>query len=214
MIKLMIVDDQAILVQGLKMILSSEDDLEIIHTAENGVEALKKIKISQPNCVLMDIQMPNMNGLEAAKVIKAEYPDTKVIFLTTFNDDAYVEEALKLNIDGYVLKATSPSVIAEGIRTVMSGGAFIDPEVAKKLISSYNQWSNDESEMKDERVSQLTERELEVIKCVSDGLNNKEISEILFLSEGTVKNHLTKILSKLELRDRTQLAIFGLKNHI
>lgn len=213
MIRLMIVDDQAILVQGLKMILSSETDMEVIHTAENGLEALSKIKVDMPDLILMDIQMPKMDGLETAKIIKQNYKSIKIIFLTTFNDDAYIEEALKMGIDGYVLKATPPQVISEGIRTVINGGAFIEPEVAKKLIVHYNQWSGKPKE-KDSRVEGLTEREIDIIKCVSQGMNNKEISDLLFLSEGTVKNHLTKILSKLELRDRTQLAIFGLKNDI
>lgn len=213
MIKVVIVDDQDILKEGLKMILGKEKDIEICGLASDGQEAYSICKWNMPDVVLMDIKMPNVNGVEATKNIKRDFPDIKVIVLTTFNDDEYIYDALKFGASGYLLKDATPDEIAQAIRTVYSGGALIQPDVAAKVVDRFSQMAQNNSIRNiDKRIEILTEREIDVLRLVGEGKNNKEISTELYLSEGTVKNHITNILNKLELRDRTQLAIFAVKN--
>lgn len=159
--------------------------------------------------------MPGINGAEATKLIKKDFPETKVIILTTFNDDEYIYEALKNGASGYILKDATPQEIANALRTVYNGGALIQPEVAVKVLNKFSEMAKDKQPKNiDSRVELLTSREKEICRLVGEGKNNKEISKELYLSEGTVKNHITKILYKLELRDRTQLAIFAIKNDL
>lgn len=215
MIKVLLVDDQEILTEGLKMILGKEDDINICGIANNGKKAYELCKWNKPHIVLMDIKMPEMNGAKATKLIKQDFPDVKVIVLTTFNDDEYIYEALKNGASGYILKDATPKEIAKAVRTVYNGGALIQPEVASKVISKFSEMAKGNVLWeKDSRVEFLTSREKEICRLVGEGKNNKEISKDLYLSEGTVKNHITKILNKLELRDRTQLAIFAVKNDL
>lgn len=215
MIKVLIADDQDILVEGLKLILSSETDIEIIGTANNGQKAYELCKYKKPNVVLMDIQMPELNGVEATALIKKDFPEIKIIVLTTFNDDQYIYDALKNGASGYLLKDTSPSEIANAIRTVNNGGALIQSEVAVKVIDKFSQLANETvDKIIDKRVELLTEREIEICRLIAEGKNNKEIADQLFLSQGTVKNHITRVLIKLDLRDRTQLAVFTIKNDL
>ncbi|KGG80369.1 LuxR family transcriptional regulator [Caloranaerobacter azorensis H53214] len=215
MIKVFLVDDQRILTEGLKMILGREKDIQICGVANSGKEAYELCKWNRPDIVLMDIKMPKMNGAEATKLIKRDFPETKVIILTTFNDDEYIYEALKNGASGYILKDATPDEIAEAIRTVYNGGALIQPEVAVKVLNKFSEMAKSKEVRNiDSRVELLTSREKEICRLVGEGKNNKEISKELYLSEGTVKNHITKILNKLELRDRTQLAIFAIKNNL
>ncbi|SHH75092.1 two component transcriptional regulator, LuxR family [Caloranaerobacter azorensis DSM 13643] len=215
MIKVLLVDDQRILTEGLKMILGREKDIRICGVANSGKEAYELCKWNRPDIVLMDIKMPKMNGAEATKLIKRDFPETKVIILTTFNDDEYIYEALKNGASGYILKDATPDEIAEAIRTVYNGGALIQPEVAVKVLNKFSEMAKSKEVRNiDSRVELLTSREKEICRLVGEGKNNKEISKELYLSEGTVKNHITKILNKLELRDRTQLAIFAIKNNL
>lgn len=215
MIKVLLVDDQDILVEGLKLILGMEEDIEITGTANNGKKAYEACKWNRPDVVLMDIQMPEWNGVEATLKIKHDFPEVKVIVLTTFNDDQYIYDALKNGASGYLLKDASPSEIAKAIRTVYKGGALIQSEVAVKVIDKFSQLANETVDKnKDKRVELLTEREIEILRLIAEGKNNQEISEELFLSQGTVKNHITRVLIKLDLRDRTQLAVFTIKNNI
>lgn len=210
MIRILLVDDQHILTQGLKMILGAQEDIEVVGQCENGELAVAYVKESVPDIVLMDIQMPIMNGLDALKEIQALELGVKVVMLTTFHDDAYISEALLNGAVGYLLKDSTPDSIADAIRSVFNGDALISPQVASKLVELYTKGTvhTENSTM----VDLLTSRELEIVGLLGRGMNNKEISESLFISPGTVKNHLTKVLEKLELRDRTQLAIFALKN--
>jgi DNA-binding NarL/FixJ family response regulator len=215
MIKLLLADDQDILVEGLKLILGSEEDIEICATANNGKKAYELCKWKKPDIVLMDIQMPVLNGVEATAMIKKEFPDIKIIVLTTFNDDEYIYEALKNGASGYLLKDASPSEIAKAVRTVYNGGALIQSEVAVKVLDKFSKLANEnKKELFDPKVELLTEREKEICRLIAEGKNNKEIADELFLSQGTVKNHITRVLIKLDLRDRTQLAIFSLKNNL
>lgn len=215
MIKVLLVDDQDILVEGLKLILGMEEDIEIIGTANNGKKAYEACKWNRPDVVLMDIQMPEWNGVEATLKIRHDFPEVKVIVLTTFNDDQYIYDALKNGASGYLLKDASPSEIAKAIRTVYKGGALIQSEVAVKVIDKFSQLAKETVDKnKDKRVELLTEREIEILKLIAEGKNNQEIAEELFLSQGTVKNHITRVFIKLDLRDRTQLAVFTIKNNL
>lgn len=215
MIRVLLVDDQDILVQGLKLILGTEEDIEICGTANDGKKAYEVCKWNRPDVVLMDIQMPEMNGVEATAIIKKQFPDIKIIVLTTFNDDQYIYDALKNGASGYMLKDTSPAEIAKAVRIVYNGGALIQSEVAVKVIDKFSQLAKETVDKPiDSKVELLTEREIEICKLIAEGKNNQEIAEELFLSQGTVKNHITRILIKLDLRDRTQLAVFTIKNDL
>ena len=206
MIKILLADDQDILTEGLKLILGAEEDIEIVGTADNGKKAYELCRIKKPHLVLMDIQMPEVNGVEATAMIKKDFPQIKIIVLTTFNDDEYIYDALKNGASGYLLKDTSPAEILRAVRTVYNGGALIQSEVAVKVLDKFSQLANKAVDKQaDPKVKLLTDREIEICRLIAEGKNNQEISEELFLSQGTVKNHITKILLKLDLRDRTQL---------
>ncbi|MGO0882690.1 response regulator transcription factor [Clostridioides difficile] len=209
-IKVLIVDDEKLIRKGLKIILSSYDDLEIIGDASNGYEALEFCKSNDVDVVLMDIRMNICDGVLGTRLIK-EYDDSiALLILTTFNDDEYIKDAMKFGASGYLLKDSSDEVLHEGIRSSFFGNVVLDKSVAEKIMSA-------EKAVEYEHISNiynLTEKEISIIKLIADGLSNKEISQELFLSEGTIKNNITNILGKLELRDRTQLAIFAFKNKI
>ncbi|MPM19079.1 Transcriptional regulatory protein LiaR [bioreactor metagenome] len=215
MIKLLLVDDQDILLEGLKLILGMEEDIEISGTANNGKKAYEFCKWNMPDVVLMDIQMPELNGVEVTKMIHRDFPKVKVIVLTTFNDDEYIYDALKNGASGYMLKDTSPSEIARAVRTVYNGGALIQSEVAVKVIDKFSELAKEKREKSiDPRTDLLTDREKDICRLIAEGKDNKEIADELFLSQGTVKNHITRVLIKLDLRDRTQLAVFTIKNDL
>lgn len=215
MIRLIIADDQKIFKAGLKMILEGEEDIEVCGLAANGREAYDLCREKVPDMVLMDIKMPRSNGVEGTKLIKRDFPNIKVIILTTFNDDEFIFDALRYGASGYLLKDLPPEKIVEAIKTVYEGGALIQPDVAVKVIDKFSQMANNKNVKNiDKRVELLTEREKDIISLLGKGYNNKEIGKELFLSEGTVKNHITNILNKLDLRDRTQLAIFAVKNDL
>ena len=215
MIKLILADDQDILTEGLKLILGAEEDIEIVGTANNGKKAYDLCRLRKPDVVLMDIQMPEVNGVEATAMIKNDFPNIKIIVLTTFNDDEYIYDALKNGASGYLLKDASTSEILKAVRTVYNGGALIQSEVAVKVIDKFSQLAKETVDKHiDKRVELLTEREIEICRLIAEGKNNQEIAEQLFLSQGTVKNHITRVLIKLDLRDRTQLAVFTIKNDL
>ena len=215
MIKVLLADDQDILVEGLKLILGKEEDIEISGTANNGRRAYEACKWNRPDVVLMDIKMPEVNGVEATALIKKDFPEVKIIVLTTFNDDEYIYDALKNGASGYLLKDASPAEIAAAVRTVYNGGALIQSEVAVKVLDKFSELAKgNKVKNSDPRVELLTERERDICRLVAEGKNNKEIADGLFLSEGTVKNHITRVLEKLGLRDRTQLAVFTIKNDL
>lgn len=218
--KLIIIDDQRILAEGLKLLLSQEEDIEVAAIGENGLEAVELVEALKPDVVLMDIQMPVMNGVEAIKRIKEKHPEVHCLILTTFSDDAYIFEGIRNGAAGYLLKDASPKEIAEALRIVFKGGALIQPDVAAKMLKQFSALANhrmpvtaENGDNESDQFSELTERERDIVILVAEGLSNLEIGEKLFLTEGTVKNNLTRILQKLELRDRTQLAVLWLKGH-
>lgn len=209
--RVVIADDQDIMRQGLSMILKRDKQIEVVGLAENGQDAVNLCRQLEVDVVLMDMRMPVMDGVEATKRIKEERPDIKVLVLTTFKDDEYIFGSLKNGASGYLLKDASPESIISGLHSVYDGGTLMNPDVATKLIS---QATLQKETVQDPEIKSLTERELEICHFLGEGLNNKEIGDELFISEGTVKNNITKILDKLSLRDRTQLALFAVKNQL
>jgi len=206
MMKIIITDDDAIVVSSLKTILEISGEVTVLGTVNNGVEAIKLFSQYKPEIVLIDIQMPVMTGLEAAEAIIAEKPDAKVLFLTTFADDEYIYKALSIGAKGYILKQDFDNILP-ALKAVHSGQNVFGTDIVAKLTNlAVNGEGLDYEEF------DITEKEQEVILLVSEGLNNKEISAKLHLSEGTVRNYLSNILVKLDLRDRTQLAIWYYQN--
>lgn len=213
MIKVLIADDQELIRESLKIVLNTHEDLQVIDTVEDGFAVLDSIKRNVPDVILMDIRMPRMDGVYCTKVVKEQYPDIKIIILTTFDDDDFVFSALKFGASGYLLKGVSMDGLYQAILTVVSGGAMINPDIATKVFQLFSKMANNNLaiNVNDESVKQLSKPEWKVIQQVGFGLSNKEIAQKLFLSEGTVRNYLSSILSKLELRDRTQLAIWAVQ---
>lgn len=213
MIKVLIADDQELIRESLKIVLNTHEDLQVVDTVEDGFAVLDSIKRNVPDVILMDIRMPRMDGVYCTKVVKEQYPDIKIIILTTFDDDDFVFSALKFGASGYLLKGVSMDGLYQAILTVVSGGAMINPDIATKVFQLFSKMANNNLaiNVNDESVKQLSKPEWKVIQQVGFGLSNKEIAQKLFLSEGTVRNYLSSILSKLELRDRTQLAIWAVQ---
>lgn len=215
-IKIMIVDDQRLMREGLKTILELEQDFNVVQLAENGKDALDKITDVEPDVILMDIRMPIMDGVECTKIIKQKYPSVKVLILTTFDDDEFIIEALINGAVGYILKDLSSEKLVGAIRDAYNGNSIMQPEVASKVISHIagrtreTIQSNKSSELSLE--TDLTDREKEILKLVGKGMSNKEISKALYISEGTVKNYISNLYSKLEVDDRSKLTLYAIKN--
>ncbi|NEQ97748.1 MAG: response regulator transcription factor [Cyanothece sp. SIO2G6] len=205
--KVLLADDQAIIRQGLATLLELEPDLEIVGGASNGQEAIALVPSLMPDVVLMDIQMPVMDGVMATRLIHQDYPAVKVLVLTTFDNDEYVFEALRVGAIGYLLKDTPSEELACAIRSVHKGYAQFGPGIFQKMMS--NVPTPIPTSPLPPGVNQLTKREREVLTLIAQGRSNREIAQSLYLSEGTVKNHVTSILTRLDVRDRTQAAILA-----
>lgn len=215
--KVVIVDDDKLVAMSLKTIVESDKDIEVLATGGSGEEAIKLYDDFQPDVLLTDIRMQGMTGLEAGEQILSKHPDAKILYLTTFNDDEYIVRALSMGAKGYIIKQDFDSIIPS-LKAVYSGQSVFGNEITEKLPNILNS-SIDKGAAPQGDASHfdfashgLTEQEAEIVKCVADGLSNKEIADTLFLSEGTVRNYISNILSKLDLRDRTNLAIFYYKN--
>ena len=204
MIRVLIVDDQALIREGLSLMLDLYGEIEIAGEASNGKEAIEFVEREEVDVILMDIRMPVMDGVEATKVIKEKHPNIKIIILTTFNEDEYIFKGLKNGADSYILKDVSSKELVNIIKSVNSGGIMLHGDVAKTIASAVVDRKGDR---KEDILKRLTPRELEIAKLIGEGKSNREISQMLYITEGTVKNYVTKILDKLELRDRTQLAL-------
>ncbi|NJL64203.1 MAG: response regulator transcription factor [Methylacidiphilales bacterium] len=209
MIKVLIVDDQHLIRQGLRTLLELEPDLEIIGEAENGQEALNLIRELAPDVVLMDMRMPVMDGVAATRAIQKDFTKVKVLVLTTFDDNEYVTAALQHGAMGYLLKDTPSEELAVAIRAVYKGYTQLGPGIVKKLLTQFPANSATQETTPPANLTELTPREKEVLRLIASGANNREIAQQLYISEGTVKNHVTNILNRLNLRDRTQAAIFA-----
>ena len=210
MINVIVADDQELVREGIKMILSLYEEINILGEAENGKQLIMLLEKLQPDVILMDVRMPIMNGVEATKIIKEKYKNVKVIILTTFNEDEYIFKAIKNGAEGYLLKDAGSEYIIKAIKSVYNGAMLLDPEVTVKVVKAFNSIT-DEKQSFDKlkyKLDILTPREMDVAKLVAQGKSNKDICKILFLTEGTVKNYVTRILEKLELNSRTELAVF------
>lgn len=211
-IKLMIVDDHALIREGLTKILEMEGNFEIVFKASDGNEAVEYIKDNNLDIVLLDINMPNMNGIETLKKIKQINPSLKIIMLTVYDAREYLIETLNLGANGYMLKDAEADSLVKAIEAVYNGGSYIHPNLAGELFKEINRQRTNKSSRSG--VEALTRREYEVLLLIAEGMSNKGISEHLVISEKTVKNHVSSILRKLELQDRTQAAIFAIKQKL
>ncbi|MEM8778435.1 MAG: response regulator transcription factor [Cyanobacteria bacterium P01_G01_bin.49] len=209
MIRILLVDDQIIIRQGIKSLLESQSDFEVVGDAENGKEAITQVEILQPDVVLMDVRMPTMDGVVATRAICEQFADVKILILTTFDDDEYVSEAMKLGAKGYLLKDTPLASLANAIRSVYAGHTHLGPGLLKKIITSIPDATSSTPPSAPIEFAELTPREKDVLRLIALGANNREIAQSLFIAERTVKNHVTNILMRLNLRDRTQAAIFA-----
>ncbi|AXI08640.1 DNA-binding response regulator [Oceanobacillus zhaokaii] len=207
--RVLLVEDQPIVRQGLKVILEQDENITVTHQAENGREAIGILEKHLIDFIMMDIRMPEMNGIEATRKIKKQWPNIKILILTTFNDDEYALNALKEGANGFLLKTSEPRKLIEAVYSCMNGGLTIHDEVAAKVMPRLLQSTN-----KPQMAIELTPKEIAITRLIGEGKTNKEIAEEVFLSIGTVKNYLTTILQKIGLRDRTQLAIYAVKYDI
>lgn len=215
MIKVLIADDQELIRQSLQIVLNSKKDIEVTDVAADGQEVIRSIRRQKPDVVLMDIRMPKMDGVQCTKIIKENYPQIKIIILTTFDDDEYVYNALKFGASGYLLKGVSMEELENAIKIVHSGRAMINPDIATKVLRLFSQMAQADYVISvgNKGVEELTKTEWRIIAQVGKGASNKEIAEALKLSDGTVRNYLSAILNKLDLRDRTQLAIWAVQTN-
>ncbi|MCL7745531.1 response regulator [Halalkalibacter alkaliphilus] len=210
MIRILLAEDQVMVRQGLKMMVETDAEIKVTGEASHGKEAVSLCETQHFDVIIMDIRMPEMDGLEAARIIHSRWPDRKVLMLTTFNDDEYALEALKSGASGYMLKDAKPQELIKAIRSCLAGGLSLQDQVAAKVMPRL---LNQQERTQDVNPT-LTPRELDIIRRIGEGRSNKEISEELALSVGTIKNHITIILDKLELRDRTQIAIYAIRHNL
>ncbi|WP_328299972.1 response regulator transcription factor [Streptomyces sp. NBC_00435] len=213
-IRVLIVDDQMMVREGFSVLLNAMDGIEVAGEAVNGREAIAQVAALRPDVVLMDIRMPEMNGLEATREIVAADTDAKVLVLTTFDLDEYVYQALRAGASGFLLKDASARQLADGVRVVAAGDALLAPSVTKRLITEFSKLSETRTHVGSAGVSELTERETEVLVLIAQGLSNAEIADRLIIAESTIKTHVSRILVKLGLRDRTQAAVFAYETRL
>jgi DNA-binding NarL/FixJ family response regulator len=207
--KILLCDDQAVIRDGLEMLLTLEKDFQVVGTAQDGAEAVELAAQKMPDLILMDLKMPGTNGIEATRQIRARFPEMKILVLTTYDDDEWVFDAIRAGASGYLLKDTPRQKIVEAIRGTMDGKAFVDPSIAGKLM---NQVASNQKQPTSLLVEKLTERELDVLRLIAKGFNNSDIAAQLHLSEGTVRNHVSAILEKLSVSDRTQAAVIAIQH--
>lgn len=209
-ITVLIVDDHALMREGLKKILELDDDIDVIGQAGDGEESIEKIVELNPDVVLLDINMPKVNGIEVLRRVKDLGIDCKIIMLTIHDDREYLQETIKIGANGYVLKDSDADSLIKAIKDVVKGKTYIQPSIATLLVEEMKE----EDDEVTKKINSLTKREYEVLTVIAEGLNNREIAERLFISEKTVKNHVSNIFRKLEVNDRIQAAIFAYKNNI
>ena len=209
--RVLVADDQSMVRAGFRMLLAGEEDIEVVAEASNGLEAIDKAARFDPTVVLMDIRMPELDGLEATRRILAADPTARILILTTFDIDEYVYEALRAGASGFVLKDDPPEQLLAAIRTVADGDALLSPAITKRVIERFTRISHPAPPRE---IEELTERELDVLHLVARGLSNAEIGQELYISETTVKTHITHILQKLNLRDRVQAVVLAYETRL
>jgi DNA-binding NarL/FixJ family response regulator len=204
-----ICDDQALIRDGLEMLLNLESDIQVVGVAQDGAEAVELAAQHQPDLILMDLKMPGLNGIEATRQIRAKFPRIKVLVLTTYDDDEWVLDAIRAGAAGYLLKDTPRAQVVQAVRGTAAGKSFVDPLVAGKLLNEVAQRPTRSATLLTDK---LTEREVEVLRLLAQGLNNTDIAARLYLSEGTVRNHVSAIFTKLNVADRTQAAVIAIQH--
>lgn len=209
MIKILLAEDQVMVRQGLKAMIETDTEIIVTGEADNGKQAIQLCESQVFDVAILDIRMPEMDGIEAARILRSRFSRMRIIMLTTFDDNHYVLEALKLGVNGYMMKSGDTESLIRSIKSALKGGLSLEDQVAAKVMPSLLQ-SQEEVTIS----PTITPRERAILKCVGEGLNNKEVAEQLGLSVGTVKNQTSQILDKLELRDRTQLAIYAIRNRL
>ena len=216
MINVMIADDQELICQSLEIVIKSKSDMKVVAIANNGWETVDLAKKHKPDVLLLDIRMPGINGVEGIKILKEKKLETKIIILTTFDDDEYIFEAVKHGASGYLLKGISLDELVKSIRLVANGGILINPDVATKVCKLFSEMakSNYIQKVDDRFIHDFNVSELKIIQLVGRGFSNKEITDELNISEGTVRNYISNILGKLNLKSRTQLAILAVQTGI
>ena len=216
MINVLVADDQELIRQSLQIVLENKEGIHVTDAVADGQEVIQSIRREKPDVVLLDIRMPKLDGVQCTQIIKENYPQIKVIILTTFDDDEYVYNALKFGASGYLLKGVSMDELEKAIKTVYSGKAMINPDIATKVVKLFSQMAKADYsiQVEEQNQAELTKTEWKIIEQVKCGASNREVAEKLSLSEGTVRNYLSTILNKLELRDRTQLAIWAVQNGV
>ncbi|MFF2479713.1 response regulator [Paenibacillus sp. NPDC058071] len=217
--RVLVVDDQRLMREGLATILNLEPGMEVVGTAVDGRDAYAKVTELRPDVVLMDIRMPGMDGVEGAELILRHFPETKVLILTTFDDAELILQVLEKGVHGYLLKDMPSEAIVSAIQTVYNGGSVLQPDITamllkelKKMPAAPSMQTPLQNANDDKTLGSLTDREKEILALLGHGLNNKEIADQLFISEGTVKNHVSSLMAKLGLRDRTQAAVFSVRH--
>jgi DNA-binding NarL/FixJ family response regulator len=213
-IRVLIADDSPLFRRGISVVLATEDAIDVVAEAENGEDAVEKAAEFAPDVVLMDVRMPRVNGIEAARAIRGDSPATKIIMLTVSDEDDDLYEAIKAGANSYLLKEVSVEEVPEAIRAVVQGQSLISPSMASKLLSEYTSLARRAEEKQQYPTPALTQRELEVLRLVAKGLSNREIGDELFISENTVKNHVRNILEKLHLHSRMEAVIYAVRERL
>ncbi len=213
-IRVLIADDQALFRRGLHVVLGTEEGIEVVAEAENGEEAVERARELAPDVVLMDVRMPKLDGIEAARQIRAEVPTTKILMLTVSDEEDDLYEAIKAGANGYLLKEISVEEVAESIRAVVQGQSLLSPSMASKLLNEFNALVKRAEDKQQFAGPVLTNRELEVLRLVAKGMSNREIATDLYISENTVKNHVRNILEKLHLHNRMEAVIYAVKERL
>jgi two-component system NarL family response regulator len=213
-VRVMICDDHALFRRGLIMVLESEDGVEVVAEAEDGEEAIKKAEEFAPDVVLMDVRMPKISGIEATRAISEVIPTAKILMLTVSDEEEDLYDAIKAGANGYLLKEISIEEVASAIRAVVTGQSLISPSMASKLLNEFTSLAKRAEERQSVPTPRLTERELEVLKLVAQGMSNREIATELYISENTVKNHVRNILEKLHLHSRMEAVVYAVREKL
>jgi two-component system NarL family response regulator len=213
-LRVMIVDDHALFRRGLQMVLEQESDIEVVGEAADGAEAIRKSQELMPDVILMDVRMPRRSGIEATQEIRDLLPHAKILMLTISDEESDLYEAIKAGASGYLLKEISIEEVADAIRSVWAGQSRISPSMASKLLSEFAAMSKRATERQQVPAPRLTEREMEVLRLVAQGLNNRDIARDLFISENTVKNHIRNILEKLHLHSRMEAVVYAVREKL
>ncbi|MBT2604189.1 response regulator transcription factor [Bacillus sp. ISL-4] len=217
---IIIIDDHQLFREGVKRILDFESSFDVVAEGDDGSEAMDLVETHKPDVVIMDINMPNMNGVEATKMIVNRYPETKVTILSIHDDENYVQHALKTGAQGYLLKEMDADALIDAVRVVAEGGSYLHPKVTHNLVKGYRRLAAEKGADRDSvhaveirrPIHLLTRRECEVLQLLADGKSNRAIGETLYISEKTVKNHVSNILQKMHVNDRTQAVVLAIKN--